>query len=138
MRNRSLGSRQTRLRRGIGLGGNHDRIKWQPSSGLGGNHGPDYATDDQDRIIREFLERGQAPSPEVRIPEGWIRDKDKMAAIRDRLARAEQRFKGKDGEGLRMDTLIGKLDDTHAKVLKDDHKDIQDLILLLASRAGIL
>ena len=95
-----------------------------------------FTTDDQDRIIREFLERGQAPSPEVRIPEAWIHDKDKMAALRERLARAEQRFKGKDGEGLRMAALIGKLDDTHAKVLKDDHKDIQDLILLLASRTG--
>ena len=55
-----------------------------------------------------------------------------MEAIRDRLHRAEKRFSGKDGQPLRLATLIARLDDVHARMLKDNHKDVQDLILLLA------
>ena len=97
-----------------------------------------FTTDEQDRIIREFLERGQAPSPEVRIPEQWIRDKDRMTAIRARLDRAEARFRNRDGSPLSFMAILIKLDAIHAKILKNDHKDIQDLVMLLAKRAGVV
>lgn len=97
-----------------------------------------FVTGEQDAIIRKFLESGEVPKEGVRIPEQWIRDKDRMVAIRERLDRAEKRFRRKDGSGMRFYELIGKLDAVHAKVLKDDHKDIQDLVILLARRAGVI
>ncbi len=60
------------------------------------------------------------------------------AVIRERLSRTEKRFRRKDGTAMRLFDLIGKLDAVHAKVLKDDHKDIQDLVILLALRAGVI
>ena len=97
-----------------------------------------FTTDEQDRIIREFLERGQAPSPEVRIPEGWIRDKDKMAAIRERLARAEKRYRAKDGTELTFFGLLARLSDERMKVSKDDDRKIQDLVMLLDRKVGVV
>ncbi len=81
---------------------------------------------------------GEAPKEGILIPEQWIRDKDRMEAIRDHLSRAEARFRNKDGSPLRMAALICKLDAVHSKVLKDNRKDIQALVILLARRAGVI
>ena len=59
-----------------------------------------FTTDDQDAAIRAFLETGAFPGEGVRIPEQWIKDKDRMAKIRERLARAEKRYRAKDGREL--------------------------------------
>ncbi len=116
--------RQRAYRERMRAGGKRDRLY--------------FATDEQDRIIRTFLETGTVPSSETRIPEQWIKDKDRMAALRERMARAEKRFRRKDGQELRFTELIGKLDSIHAKVLKDIHKDVQDLVILLAKRSGVI
>ncbi len=95
-----------------------------------------FATDEQDSIIRKYLAGGEAPKEGTRIPEEWISDKDRMEAIRDHLFRAEARFRNRDGSPMRMAALIAKLDAFHAKVLKGAYKNIQDLVILLARRAG--
>lgn len=39
---------------------------------------------------------------------------------------------------MRFFELIGKLDAVHSKVLKIDHKDILDRVIVLARRAGMV
>lgn len=97
-----------------------------------------FTTDDQDQAIRSFLETGSWPDSPVRIPEQWIKDKDRMAAIRERLARVEKRYRAKDGTALTFFELLARLSDERVKVLKDDDRTIQDLVMLLARKAGIL
>ncbi|AIA31562.1 hypothetical protein [Leptospirillum ferriphilum] len=97
-----------------------------------------FATDDQDQAIRSFLETGSWSGEGVRIPEQWIKDKDRMAAIRERLARAEKRYRAKDGTALTFFGLLARLSDERVKVSKDDDWTIQDLVILLARKAGVL
>ena len=59
-----------------------------------------FMTDEQDQALRAFLETGSWSGEGVRIPEQWIKDKDRMAKIRERLARAEKRYRAKDGREL--------------------------------------
>ena len=97
-----------------------------------------FATDDQDRAIRAFLETGAWPGSPAKIPEQWIADKDRMAAIRERLARAEKRYRAKDGTALTFFGLLARLSDERVKVSRDDDRTIQDLVILLARKAGVL
>ncbi len=97
-----------------------------------------FTTDDQDAAIREFLEKGAFPGEGARIPEQWIRDKDLMAAIRERLARAEKNYRAKDGTELTFFGLLSRLSDERMKVSKDDDRKIQDLVMLLARKAGVV
>ena len=97
-----------------------------------------FTTDDQDQAIRSFLETGSWPGSPVRIPEQWIKDKDRMAAIRERLARAEKRYRAKDGPALTFFGLLARLSDERVKVAKDDDRTIQDLVMLLTRKAGIM
>ena len=97
-----------------------------------------FVADDQDAVIRDFLETGAFPGEGVRIPEPWIRDKDRMAAIRERLARAEKQFRAKDGTALTFFGLLARLSDERMKVSKDDDRKIQDLVMLLARKAGVV
>lgn len=97
-----------------------------------------FATDEQDQAIRSFLETGSWSGEGVRIPEQWIKDKDRMAAIRERLARAEKRYRAKDGTALTFFGLLARLSDERVKVSKDDDRKIQDLVMLLAKKAGVV
>ena len=97
-----------------------------------------FTTDDQDAAIRAFIETGSWSGEEVRIPEQWIRDKDHMAAIRERLARAEKRYRAKDGTELTFFGLLARLSDDRVKVSKDDDRKIQDLVMLLARKAEVV
>ena len=97
-----------------------------------------FTMDDRDRALRAFLETGSFPGEGVRIPEQWIRDKDRMAAIREWLARAEKRYRAKDGSELTFFGLLARLSDERMKVSKDDDRKIQDLVILLARKAGVV
>ena len=97
-----------------------------------------FMTDEQDQALRAFLETGAWSGEGVRIPEQWIKDKDRMAAIRERLARAEKRYRAKDGTELTFFGLLARLSDERMKVSKDDDRKIQDLVMLLARKAGVL
>ena len=97
-----------------------------------------FTTDEQDAAIRGFLETGAFSGEGVRIPEPWIRDKDRMAAIRERLARAEKHYRAKDGTELTFFGLLARLSDERMKVSKDDDRRIQDLVMLLARKAGVV
>jgi hypothetical protein len=97
-----------------------------------------FATDDQDKVIRSFLETGAVPESTTRIPDQWVKDKDSMAAIRERLARAEKKYRAKDGTELTFFGLLGRLSDERVKVSKDDDRTIQDLVILLARKAGVV
>jgi len=94
-----------------------------------------FATNDQDRIIREFLERGILPNG---IPPETVAARDRMAAIRERLDRAEKRFLDKEGNPLRFWGVFGRLDERMQKVQKENDKEVQDLIMLLARRVGVM
>ena len=65
-----------------------------------------FTMDDRDRALRAFLETGAWSGEPARIPEQWIRDKDRMAAIRERLAGAEERYRAKDGTELTFFELL--------------------------------
>ena len=97
-----------------------------------------FTTDDQDRAIRGFLETGAFSGEASRIPDQWIRDKDRMAAIRERLARAEKHYRAKDGSELTFFGLLSRLSDERVKVSKDNDRKIQDLVMLLARKAGVV
>ena len=94
-----------------------------------------FATDDQDRIIREYLETGLLPTG---IPPETVAARDKMAAIRDRLERAEKRFRDKEGNPIRFWNLLAKIEKRMLAVEKETDKEVQDLVMLLARRAGII
>ena len=96
-----------------------------------------FMTDEQDQALRAFLETGSWSGEGVRIPEQWIRDKDRMAAIRERLARAEKHYRAKDGMELTFFGLLARLSDERMKVSKDDDRKIQDLVMLLSRMAEI-
>ena len=64
--------------------------------------------------------------------------RDKMAAIRERLDRAEKRFRDKEGNPLRFWALLSNLDVRMQKVRKENDKEVQSLAILLSRRAGIL
>ena len=96
-----------------------------------------FATNDQDAAIRGFLETGAFPGEGVRIPEQWIRDKDRMAANRERITRAEKHYRAKDGTALTFFGLLARLSDERMKVSKDDDRRIQDLVIILARKAGV-
>ena len=100
-----------------------------------------FVTDDQDRIIREFLTKGANPKhdsvstgPGVAMVEAW----DKLSAIRHRTEDAEKRYRDKEGNPLRFWWIWQKLGEKMEKIQKENHKEVQDLIMLLARRAGIL
>ena len=97
-----------------------------------------FTTDDQDAAIREFLETGAFLGEGVWIPEQWIRDKDRMEAIRERIARAEKHYRAKDGSELTFFGLLARLSDERVKVSKDDDRKIQDLVMLQARKAGVV
>ena len=97
-----------------------------------------FTTDDQDRMIRAFLETGSWSGEGPRIPEQWVKDKDRMAAIRERLARAEKIYRAKDGTELTFFGLLARLSDERMKVSKDNDRKIQDLVMLLARKAGVV
>ncbi len=97
-----------------------------------------FMTDEQDQALRAFLETGSWSGEGVRIPEQWIRDKDRMAVIRERLARAEKHYRAKDGTELTFFGLLARLSDERVKVSKDDDRKIQDLVMLLARKAGVI
>ena len=97
-----------------------------------------FTTDEQDQAIRFFLETGSWSGEGVRIPEQWIKDKDRMSAIRERLVRAEKRYRTKDGTALTFFGLLARLSDERVKVSKDDDRTIQDLVMLLARKAGVM
>ena len=97
-----------------------------------------FTTDDQDAAIRGFLETGAFPGEGARIPEQWIRDKDRMATIRERLVRAEKHYRAKDGTELTFCDLLAHISAERVKVLKDDDRKTQDLVMLLARKAGVV
>jgi hypothetical protein len=94
-----------------------------------------FATDEQDRSIREYLEKGILPTG---IPPETVAARDRMEAIRERLERAEKRYRDKEGKPLRFWSLLAKLDGRMQKVQKENDKEIQDLVMLLARRAGVM
>ncbi len=94
-----------------------------------------FATDEQDRTIREYLETGILPTG---IPPETVAAQDRMAAIRERLGRAEKRYRDKEGNPLRFWALLARLDGRMQKVQKENDKEVQDLVMLLVRRAGIL
>ena len=97
-----------------------------------------FTTDDQDQAVRSFLETGAWSDSSGRIPEQWIKDKDRMAAIRERLARAEKHYRAKDGMELTFFGLLARISDERMKASKDDDQKIQDLVMLLARKAGMV
>jgi hypothetical protein len=64
------------------------------------------------------------------------RDKDPMAAIRERLVRAEKHYWAQDGRALTFFGLLARPSDKRVKVSKNDDRTIQDLVMLLARKAG--
>ena len=53
--------------------------------------------DEEERQAKEFIETSRIPGAGVRIPDQWIKDKDRMGAIRERTALAEKHYRAKDG-----------------------------------------
>ncbi|MHB8370638.1 MAG: hypothetical protein ACYDBP_13300 [Leptospirales bacterium] len=96
-----------------------------------------FATDDQDRIIREFLEKGSVTKHDT-IPPETVAVRDLMDAIRDRLERAEKRYRTKEGTPLTFWGTWTNLGERMEKVQKENDKEVQDLVMLLARQAGIL
>ena len=100
-----------------------------------------FVTDDQDRIIREFLAKGSNPKHDS-VPT-WpgvemVEARDKLSAIRQRTEDAEKRYRDKEGNPLRFWGIWQKLGEKMEKYGKENHKEVQDLIMLLAQRAGII
>lgn len=97
-----------------------------------------FVKDDQDRIIRAFLEKGVLPpsGPGMEMVEA----RDRLRAIRQRVEIAEERYPNKE-DGSPPLTFWGiwqKIGEKMEKSGKENHREVQDLILLLARRAGIL
>ena len=61
-----------------------------------------------------------------------------MAAIRERLAGAEERYRAKDGTELTVFGLLARLSDERVNMSKDNDRKIQDLVILLARKAGVV
>ena len=74
----------------------------------------------------------------IPVPDQWIKDMDRMAAIRERLVRAEKHYRAKDGTELTFCDLLAQLSAERVKVLKDDDRKTQDLVRLLARKAGMV
>ena len=74
----------------------------------------------------------------IPVPDQWIKDMDRMATIRERLVRAEKRYRAKDGSELTFFGLLSRLSDERMKVSKDNDRKIQDLVMLLARKAGVV
>ena len=72
----------------------------------------------------------------IPVPDQWIKDMDRMAEIRERLVRAEKRYRAKDGSELTFFGLLSRIFDERVKVSKDNDRKIQDLVMLLARKAG--
>ncbi|MHB1287683.1 MAG: hypothetical protein ACYCYP_14245 [Leptospirales bacterium] len=94
-----------------------------------------FATNDQDRTIRKYLEMGILPTG---IPPETVEARDRMAAIRERLGRAEKRTQDKEGIPLTFWKVWSRLGERMEKVQKENDKEVQDLVMLLARQAGIL
>lgn len=94
-----------------------------------------FATDNQDRTIQEYLETGILPTG---IPPETVAARDRIAAIGERLERAERRFWDKEGNPLRFWALLARLDGRMQKVQKENDKEVQDLVMFLARRAWVL
>ena len=101
-----------------------------------------FVTDDQDRIIREFLAKGSNPKHDSVSPgpgAGMVEARDKLSAIRQRTEDAEKRYRDKDDSSLlRFWGIWQKLGEKMEKYGKENNKEVQDLIMLLARRAGIM
>ena len=85
-----------------------------------------------------FKKSDTYPGDRIPVPDQWIRDKDRMAAIRERIARAEKHYRAKDGTELTFFGLLSRLSDERVKASKDDDRKTQDLVMLLARKAGVL
>ena len=95
-----------------------------------------FVTDDQDRIIREFLEKGVLPPGGPGMD--MVADRDRIRAIRQRTEDAEKRYRDKEGNPLRFWGIWQKLGEKMEKFQKENNKEVQDLIMLLARRVGVL
>ena len=94
--------------------------------------------DEEERQAKEFIETSRIPGAGVRIPDQWIKDKDRMGAIRERTALAEKHYRAKDGTELTFCDLLAQISAERVKVLKDDDRKTQDLVRLLARKAGMV
>ena len=94
--------------------------------------------DEEERQAKEFIETSRIPGAGVRIPDQWIKDKDRMGAIRERTALAENHYRAKDGTELTFCDLLARLSVEWVKVSKDDDRKIQDLVILLARKTGVV
>ena len=74
----------------------------------------------------------------IPVPDQWIKDMDRMATIRERLIRAEKHYRAKDGTELTFCDLLAQISAERVKVLKDDDRKTQDLVRLLARKAGMV
>ena len=98
-----------------------------------------FVTDDQDRIIWEFLAKGSNPKHDSVSPgpgAAMVETRDKLSAIRQRMEAAEKRYRDKEGNSFRFWGIWQKLGEKMEKFQKENHKEVQDLIMLLARRAG--
>ncbi|MHB1756804.1 MAG: hypothetical protein ACYCT9_04740 [Leptospirillum sp.] len=96
-----------------------------------------FATDGQDQLIREYLDKGDLPKLGA-IPPETVAARDRMDAIRDRLDRAEKRTQDKEGNPLSFWGTWNKLGERMEKVQKENDKEVQDLVMLLARRAEVI
>ena len=94
--------------------------------------------DEEVRQVKEFIETSRIPGAGVRIPEQWIKDKDRMGAIRERIALAENHYRAKDGTELTFCDLLAQISAERVNASRDNERVIQDLVMLLARKAGVL
>ena len=69
---------------------------------------------------------------------GMVEARDKLSAIRQRTEDAEKRYRNKEGNPLRFWGIWQKLGEKMEKLQKENDKEVQNLIMLMARRAGII
>ena len=94
--------------------------------------------DEEVRQVKEFIETSRIPGAGVRITDQWIKDKDRMGAIRERIALAEKHYRAKDWTELIFYNLLAQISAERVKASRDNERVIQDLVMLLARKAGVL
>lgn len=93
------------------------------------------------RVVRGFLEKGSnSKHDSVSLGPGaaMVDARDKLSAVRQRMEDAEKRYQDKEGNPLRFWGIWQKLGEKMEKYGKKNNKEVQDLIMLLARRSGIL